>query len=265
MYEQFLIQSGLTKDQANVYQVLLKGGFMPARKVAISAGLKRGLAYKVLDDLVTLGLIEKNERISKIALFTCLHPSKILELVEKKQKEAKLAKNSIENIIGSLVSEYNFFSGKPNVRFFEGKDGLNKLYEDILFETQDIRLIRSPMDDDTLELKDLVASQIEKQVKKGIKTRVISPAKNMSLSHISQNDKNNSVTRCWVPWEQFNVPAQILIYGDKVGITSYKDNLFTTIIENKNIAETFKIFFEYTWKMSEKQSDELIEKSRIKE
>jgi sugar-specific transcriptional regulator TrmB len=263
MYEQFLTQAGLTKEQAVIYQALLKGGILPARKISLLTNIKRGLVYKNLELMINMGIIEERNNLGKIAMFLCGHPTKILEIVEKKQKEAESAKNSVENILGSMISEYNFFSGKPYVRFYEGVSGLKKLYDDIIYQGKDIKLIRSPMDDDTPELTDLVKDQIQRQVKRGIRIKALTPTKSQPLSYAARFDKERNMERCWVPRDMFNMPAQIIIYGDKVGITSYKDGMFTTIIENPSIKETFETMFEYMWKMSEKQSRELIEKTRI--
>ena len=81
MYEEILIKSGLTRDQAKIYEVLLKNGVLPASKISLKAGLKRGLGYKIIEQLVVLGLVEKIDK--KVALFAPNHPSKIKELLKK--------------------------------------------------------------------------------------------------------------------------------------------------------------------------------------
>ncbi len=132
MYEQFLTQTGLTKEQATVYQNLIKEGFLLARKIALNTGLKRGLVYKTLEQLVDMGLVEKREDLGKIAIFHATHPSKLKELLGKREQELKTAETSLQGIMNQLVSDYNLFSGKPNVQFFEGVEGIKKVLEDSL-------------------------------------------------------------------------------------------------------------------------------------
>jgi hypothetical protein len=48
--------------------------------------------------------------------------------IEKKEKEIIQSKEMITQLIGSLSSKYNLMIGKPNVQFFEGLDGIKKIY-----------------------------------------------------------------------------------------------------------------------------------------
>ena len=47
-----------------------------------------------------------------------------------------------------------------------------------------------------------------------------------------------------------NIPAQVIVFGDKVAITNFKESIVTVLVESKYIAETFQIMFEYMWEKS---------------
>ena len=70
-----LQQAGLSEEQALTYQALLDKGPQKASNIAQWTGIKRGLTYKVLDELVNIGLVEKKEPTSGVATFFPLHPS----------------------------------------------------------------------------------------------------------------------------------------------------------------------------------------------
>lgn len=61
-YEQPLQTAGLTRDQAALYEVLIKNGPLPASKAAQRAAISRTLSYKVLDELLEKKLVEKKEK-----------------------------------------------------------------------------------------------------------------------------------------------------------------------------------------------------------
>jgi hypothetical protein len=44
-----------------------------------------------------------------------------------------------------------------------------------------------------------------------------------------------------------NNPAQVVIYGNKVALTSFGDCMITTIIEDPSITKTFNMLFEVLW------------------
>ncbi len=236
---------GLTAEQAQVYSTLITFGTLPARKISLETQIKRSLVYKILRQLIALGLVEEMSSPAVVTKFSALHPSQLEKLLNHKKADLDLAAAAMEQALGVLTSQYNLTHHKPNVRFYEGMAGLKALYQDILRTGADIRLIRSPLDNDTPERDKFIAEQIKKQVAKNIKARIIS-----SRSANPQNverDRVNLVTRCHAPKEQLEMTAQVLIYANKVALTSFDQFSITTIIEDEQIAKSFGAIFEALW------------------
>ncbi|NTW46299.1 MAG: hypothetical protein HGB18_04605 [Candidatus Moranbacteria bacterium] len=122
-----LSKSGLTPAQAEVYEALLTHGIQPAGSLAKKTSLKRGLVYKVLDDLVGLGLAGKEEEEGKVARFFPKHPSVLRDLVEHRRKSLKDAELSLDGVLPSLISNFNMVSGAPGVEIYEGEDAKEKV------------------------------------------------------------------------------------------------------------------------------------------
>ena len=96
-YREALTQTGLTKDQSAVYETLVKKGALPASDAAFAAGISRPLAYKILDELLETGLVEKDES-RKVARFTPAHPLKLKEVVEKRLAQAQNAQTALTRV-----------------------------------------------------------------------------------------------------------------------------------------------------------------------
>ncbi len=248
-----LVQSGLSSQQAALYTVLVKHGSLPASRASSLAGISRTLAYKVLDELEIIGLITKKDEKGSVARFSAAHPLKLKEFTEKRLNEAKDAKIALEGTLSSLISDFNTVAGQPGVRILEGIAGIGELYEDQLNERQPIRLIRSPQDDVIPELKGMVQKQILEQAKLGISVRAITPLTKSTPFRIISSDKERLVERRIIPIEIFSLPAQVVIYANKVAITSYEGLVMTTLIENVAIKRTFEILFEYIWNKAESE------------
>ncbi|KKU70610.1 MAG: hypothetical protein UX94_C0003G0004 [Parcubacteria group bacterium GW2011_GWA2_47_21] len=60
-------------------------------------------------------------------------------------------------------------------------------------------------------------------------------------------DEKYLITRKIVPKDELHIPAQIIIYGEKVAITNFKEGFINVLMESKYIADTFRIMFEYMW------------------
>ncbi len=123
-YNEILQKAGFSKDQSLIYSSLIKNGPAPARKISLNTNIKRGLLYKVLDQLNELGLIEKIEKEGSVAIFKPKHPSDIVEKLEQKKKDLQIASQSLKVVVGQMISDFNLISGKPNVQYFEGLEGV---------------------------------------------------------------------------------------------------------------------------------------------
>jgi len=244
MYEEILIKTGLTPDQAKIYEVLLKKGVMPTSKASLTAGLKRGLGYKVIEQLVSLGLVEKIDK--KVALFAPCHPSKIKELIQKRDDELKTTEASLTGMLGLMVSDYNLNSGKPNIQFFEGEEGMKKVLEDSLYSHEEI-----------LSYADMMAVQkyipeintwySDQREKRGVMKKVILPdspeTRKILLTYHTAVTKSKLIKLEAMPFESI-----MQIYDGKVSyITFSKDQMIGIIIENQSIYETQKALFNFTW------------------
>lgn len=258
IYKDFLAGAGLSLEQAQIYEILLKNGVLPARKISQLSNMKRGLCYKVIDQLLVIGLIEKIDK--KVALFSPAHPQKLTETIEKRKETLNLAEKSLNTVLGSMVSDYNMYSGRPNTRFLEGIAGIESLYEDILLEGKPIKLIRSPFDNKGPELATLVERQIKKQIAAGIDARAITPHEKDSELTMKTEDTTRNVNRVLLPKEKLSIPAQIIIYGDKVALTSYGEFLVTTIIQNPDIKTTFDALFEILWSEGQRYTAQILKR-----
>ena len=250
MHKEQLSIIGLSDDQITVYEALLKVGAAQAGRISLLTNLKRPHVYKILDRLIELEIVTKDDT-TKVSKYIPNHPTKLISLIEKKRKEIDSAEKSLNSSIDEMISNYNFVSQKPNVQFFEGSKGLVKLYDDINTSKEDIHLFRSPYDQKNKSLESIITKQIHKQVELGIKTFAITPLNEGNREKAPKFDPDRMVERRIIPEVEFKIPAQIVIYKNKVGITSYKKGVFTTIIDNADISDTFKKIFDQLWIRSE--------------
>lgn len=249
MNEKILLDCGLSNEQSKIYLFLLENGLSPARQISIKTGVGRALTYKVLEQLIDLKLVEKRENQGKITLFAPGHPRTVQQLLEEKKQSIEHASLDLSVVIGPMISRFNALLGKPNVQSFEGIEGIKYTHEDILTVSEDILVISSPISyPERDEVISLIKNNSNIQAKHQIKTRAITPRSQIQRENINIGyDKENLIERKVIPAEKLNIPAQIVIYGDKVAITNFKESIITIIIESKYITETFKTMFEYIW------------------
>jgi len=251
MHTKYLENAGLSDDQILVYTTLLQNGRLHASKISLLSGLKRSLVYKVLSQLSELKLVEKDSS-GTITKFIPEHPEVIKTLLENRIEELSKAHGTLEANLSEMVSQYNYVSNKPNVQFFEGEEGLKKVFDDIILAKESILIFRSVYESNHTSIRELISKQIKRQVLNNIATRAITPEVPSGPDFVPNphHDKSRLVERRVLKKKDFSLPAQIIIYGEKVGITSFKNGIFTTIIDNEDISESFKKIFDHLWDKS---------------
>lgn len=243
--EKILIEAGLSEEQSAIYSALLDKGPLKAGAIASWTGIKRGLIYKVLDQLENMGLITEKGGEGAVAVFSPNHPSRLAEIMEQKEKAMALAKETVSFSLGALSSKFNLLSGKPNVQFYEGKEGVAMVIRDSLTSQTEIL---SFADNEAMNkyYPEINKENIESRKKSNIKKRLIS-IDTPYIRELAKNDVPEITERRLIDAnEKFAVVTQI--YDNKVSyITLDPDRAIGVIIEDKAIYEMQKMVFEKIW------------------
>lgn len=240
MDTQTLEQFGLNKTQAKAYLALIRNGTLTPPALAKITGETRTNSYTVLDRLVELGLAKKLEKNKKF-VYRVENPVALERLANKHRTEALQREKQVKDAMPTLLNFFYTFSEQPGVRFFQGKDGIEEIYDDTLRTRKEIYLLRSPDDKDLMSDEYL---QIYKgrRAKLGITTHTLSPDV-PSATRDPENDKANLIDRTWLPKGAYTAPVEMDIYGNKVALISFGEEAMGTIIESPQIAEAMKQLF----------------------
>jgi sugar-specific transcriptional regulator TrmB len=241
---------GLNKNEAQIYELLLNVGALGMKSILFHTKLKRGNAYYHLDSLEEKGLIEKIDLPKTTIKFAAKHPEN-LELILAKQKSYILnAEQELQKNFPQLNSLFQLLTQKPGVKFYEGKEGIIKVYDYILS-------LGNPIDsfEDRGEMANLISAYanefILKRVKKKIFNRVIAPSTNT----INKNDLRELRETHFVDPNKFPFRMDIKISGPLVSIITFqKQNPVAILIENNEISENFKLLFNFVWDLTKPQT-----------
>lgn len=243
--EKILIEAGLSEEQALVYGTLLDRGPMRASALSTWVGVKRGLVYKVLEQLEAMNLVEKKGGEGTVALFAPLHPSRLLDIIEARAKSILLTKETLTYSLGSLSSKFNLLSGKPNVQFFEGKDGVAKVIRDSYSAKTEI-LTYADNEAMNKYYPELNKENVEARKKFKVKKRIIS-IDTLYIHELAKND-DPEITERRVVDSIDHFATAMQIYDNKVTyITLDPEKSIGVIIEDSTIFRMHKTLFETLW------------------
>lgn len=248
-YYEYLILAGLSPQQALVYESLIKTGARPASKIANDVHIERVIAYRVLDQLLELNLAIKKDGPGKVAMFEAAHPSRLEELVSKREQQAKLAGEQLRGVIHSLTSDYSLSIGKPGVQFFEGKDGVWEVLKDSL-TARDV--IYSYADIESIEkyIKEINNKYAAARERLKIKKQGIVLDTQFNRKILASYHKTVTNTKLI----QYDAPpfASIMqIYDGKISyITLEPTRMLGIIISDPNVYAMHKWLFEWSWSVA---------------
>lgn len=235
--QEILFSIGFDKKEAQVYLSALELGGATITDIAQKAGLPRTTSYGIIKILSQKGLISFNVR-KKRKYFFAEDPKRLLSIAREREK-------ILEEAMPGLQSIYNVSEAKPKIKFYEGKDGIKSILEDILKSKKDLLAITS-IEDMLNVFNNSFPRFIEERVNRKINVKLLTSCSSLALD-LAKKDKMEFRQTKFVP-KEFSFHTATFIYGDKVAIISVnKKPVIGIVIEDANIVYTQKMLFEIIW------------------
>lgn len=239
---QFLKTFGLTEKEVKTYLACLELGKSSVIKIAKRANLKRTTVYNVVESLLDRSFLSKYED-EKGQKFVAETPEKLVDILDERKKELL---QWMPNLLAMTNTGGSF---KPEVRFYQGLEGIKTVCEDSLSscEKGDEILAIASGDDVTSFLPDYISNYMNRRAEKGITMRAIAPDTEISRA-VQKKDKKHKRYLKLVPEKDLLISIEKNIYKDKVVLMNYRGFPFATIIKSAPLAKSEKAIFELLWK-----------------
>jgi HTH-type transcriptional regulator, sugar sensing transcriptional regulator len=230
-----LIHLGLTEKEARVYLAALELGKSSVQNIAKKADINRATAYVIIDILIKKGLMSSIEE-SKKQFYYAEPPEKLKLLFEDQEREIIRKLDYLDKLLPELRALNNLMKEKPTVRYFEGKEGLKSIAEELsTYDNEPVRMAYS------LDLIQQVFSEDEtkamrkKRIEQNIKTKVLYNSKNKILKSTQDGE------RVRIDEKEFPITCDIALFGkDKIRIAALQGKIVGLIIENREIYRSLK-------------------------
>lgn len=247
MIQEFLREFGLSEKEINAYLVLLQIGANPVHNIARKAKLSRTTTYAILESLEEKKLVTFSNK-NNVRYYTAKRPETILSLLDQQIRHSHIQRKKFAEILPMMRTMIQTSSNLPKVQFFEGLEGIKKIYEDTLKVGAEIKYAFSPYpNSDNENLENYFSDYVQRRVKAKITAKVIFPDTSAAKKIIKQDKKLLRESKL-VPAKKFPFPSELNIYKNKVAIISLNSqNLHGVIIESDEIATTFRSIFELAW------------------
>ncbi len=243
MQKSQLIPFGLTEKESEVYLALLNLGSANLYNVAQKTGINRITLPDVLDSLLSKKLIRVSI-IGKRKFFVPEAPEVIKQLLKDKV-------TSFDSLLPQLLMEMNKGSVKPKMEYYEGVEGIKKVFRDSLSTKDKMMLGFSGIGALTSKSKTLLnfweKEYIPKRKKIDFNVKLIIPDDEMG-KYFKKMDKTHLRESRLLPASQYNFECEIHTYDDITAFISYTaGEEFALKIKSAPITNTLQMIWKIVW------------------
>ena len=243
--------AGLSNQQATLYELLLSKGKERASRLVREVPWKRGVVYKILSELVGLGLVEETKTPGAVTTFAPKHPLSLKDLAERREREARDRSLSLESALPSLVSQFNLRIGTPGVQFFEGEAGVEKTLNDsltsgkIIYTFADIEAVMK-------YIPDINTRYVAKRERLGIDKKALLLDNPFARDYMKTYHRLVTDVKL-IAHDAAPFHSVMEIYDSKVSYITFEESrMIGVIIDNRAIFDMHKYLFEYLWNLAPK-------------
>lgn len=238
---------GLSDNEAKVYMAMLELGPSPVVEIARKAEVNRPTAYVQIESLKKKGLVSTQTK-GKKHLFIAESPEQIEFIIEREKNELERKAEEFKKFIPDLMSVFNVSGQKPQVRFFEGREGLMKIQDEFLKNKSKESISISSLDDIMNVFPAHPQKYTPRRVQGGIKSRLIYTS---SKGPFLKSDPALLREVKFVPQDKMPFSLDMSVYDDVVAIANLRGTISGIIIKNQNIADSFRNLFNFIWNSAE--------------
>lgn len=245
-FVELLRKLGFNENKAKVYLACLELGQATASEIAKRANIVRTTVYKILEELKNEGFVDADAK-AHGQTFKAQSPKKLIEYLEKQ-------KNMAESFLPDFLNIFSETKFKPKLKFYEGKEGVKKVFEDIL-NYKDITVMTFSPIKNVLQLFGKTYSRhfTEKRVQQKILRKDLRQCTDEKYNtdewEFYAAEKSLMREVKFLPTDLvFNSLVQV--YENKVAVILSERENFAFIVESKELSEFMKKIFGLLWQLS---------------
>jgi len=254
--KEILGELDLNDMEIRVFLGLLDMGSGVTSVIANNAGLNRITTYEALKRLSKKGLVKiRAKKGSSVKYFVPEEFDTIKEKLEIKKKTIETVISSVTEMKSYFDAKFRHIESRPEVLFYEGKEGIQKVLMDTLKDNPDeilsfssAELLEEGFDSSFLK------EYWNKRVFLKIKTRGILPDTEKARMDFN-NERNQRELRelLFLPSGLFSFKNEIDMYGDTMLIISLTKGVeHAVVIKSASVVQGMRSIFETMWNIAKK-------------
>jgi predicted transcriptional regulator len=248
MYQELLQKTGLSLNEARVYEALLHLGECNVNKISIKSKVHRRNVYDSLNKLIEKGLASETF-VKGEKLFKPTDPQRLKEIVKEKE-------TALDTYLPEMKKLYQFVQPEAEAYFFRGVEGFKNYLQLILEQKQTVYFIGAKAFWLDPRLKHYLRHFDEERRARGIKFMHL-------FDHEVKEQKPEILKVVGKPYKflpaKYSSATAVDIFGDYVvtfvGVKPgelYEEPL-QFVLKSKLLADGYRKFFQFMWDKCEEE------------
>lgn len=237
---------GLDDREVEVYLALLPLKMARTSAIAKAAKQSRSHTYLILRSLEEKGLVSEVER-GAIIHFIAEDPQRLLSLVQDRERELHDMQPLVASMIPVLAGLTGVLPGQPRITMLKGKEGVRQIYRDFLAH-EFLGLFNAQAMEDAFG-GNVVQSIFGKHIKLHARDLLVDNAAGRRFARDMAHGETYEAR--FLP-KDMAFYSDTIIFGDTIALFAYDDEKTIVRIENKHLADTFRVWFEGLWSLAKR-------------
>ena len=232
---------GFSETETKVYLACLELGPAAAQDIAKKAKVSRVTTYIAIETLTDRGLMSSFMK-EKRKRFVVESPERLISYAEGRIKYAEDAVVQAKEVMEDLKAIQK--GERPVVKIFEGPDALKAVQQDMLDSKPET--IDEFGNIDSIVKVYSTAKDLDPFLKKLSQLEGVKERRSILLKRTNLKDyPEPQLKRVNLSPEDYNFTGDILVYANKIAISTFKGKQISVVIESNELAKTFKSFFDF--------------------
>lgn len=235
-----LLAIGLSPQQADVYERLISHGEEKPAELAKNLGLTRTNAYKILDSLVDLEIVEKSQSGRTLA-YRPANPLALATLSSKFRAEAVAREETVNGLMHDLLATYSKHTDKPGVTTYFGREKVAEAYRKQVNLKEDVYFVHTGADVPMMGFEVMHEIRMAPSSHGNKRRSIMRSPKSGKVNYASHERSNMQPT--WIESSRYTEPVEWSVTTSSLLIVSYKTEPQAILIIDKIIAAAFLQLF----------------------
>lgn len=214
----------------------LELGSASVMQISRKAALPRSTCEVILDKLQDEGWVSSFRK-KRIRHFSAEDPHKIIQLAKEKVR-------GLERALPEFMASYGHARVRPTVRFYQGKDGMRLILEEVLAEADELLGFSSATD-----LFDTLSEYFPEFVKRRVERKI--PAKVLLRDSPKARERQRlgpqQLREVRIIPEGYEYHAMMYVWKNKIAMFSFEKDLVGLVIESEELAKLQRAMFYLIW------------------